>query len=295
MDLKSPKESDNNVKNNVFVCANESLNVKEKNSSISSVLAPTIPQQQPIISSTTLGSIKKTAELVQQIESIVTSTTNDNVIRSEPSSLSSSSSSSLSNRKGSTTIPIPEPTVIINSVPSLKNLTEDCLETQQKLYLNNNNNNSNKSNFNYYTHSTTSTTKTTTKTKNTTIPSLLSSSSPKMHLKPNVHPKIFLQQSKSLAIDCPSTSNCISNNSNDVSSSGSNNNGRPIYPNCPFSPYASPTNSPRSNRKRQPLKESRRVSIEKNGLYIQLNQYKLMDSIGQVSNYYIIKVYFKYV
>lgn len=62
----------------------------------------------------------------------------------------------------------------------------------------------------------------------------------------------------------------------------SNNNGRPIYPNCPFSPYGSPTGSPRSNRKRQPLKESRRVSIEKSGMYIQLNQYKLMDAIGQV-------------
>lgn len=59
-------------------------------------------------------------------------------------------------------------------------------------------------------------------------------------------------------------------------------NNRPIFPNCPFSPYNSPTNSPRSNRKRQPLKESRRVSIEKSGMYLQLNQYKLMDSIGQV-------------
>lgn len=63
---------------------------------------------------------------------------------------------------------------------------------------------------------------------------------------------------------------------------GGTNNGRPIYPNCPFSPYGSPTGSPRSNRKRQPLKESRRVSIEKTGMYIQLNQYKLMDAIGQV-------------
>lgn len=57
---------------------------------------------------------------------------------------------------------------------------------------------------------------------------------------------------------------------------------RPIYPNCPFSPYVSPTGSPRTNRKRQPLRESRRVSIEKSGMYLQLNQYKLMDSIGQV-------------
>lgn len=84
----------------------------------------------------------------------------------------------------------------------------------------------------------------------------------KMHLKTNAnHHKLTLLQSKSFAVD-----------------------NRPIYPNCPFSPYASPTNSPRSNRKRQPLKESRRVSIEKTGMYIQLNQYKLMGSIGQVRN-----------
>ncbi|GJQ85942.1 hypothetical protein Trydic_g21790 [Trypoxylus dichotomus] len=55
------------------------------------------------------------------------------------------------------------------------------------------------------------------------------------------------------------------------------------------SPYSSPTNSPRTNRKRQPLRESRRVSIEKSGMYIQLNQYKLMDSIGQGS-YGIVKL-----
>lgn len=67
-----------------------------------------------------------------------------------------------------------------------------------------------------------------------------------------------------------------------VGGGASNSNGRPIYPNCPFSPYGSPSGSPRSNRKRQPLKESRRVSIEKSGMYIQLNQYKLMDAIGQV-------------
>lgn len=60
---------------------------------------------------------------------------------------------------------------------------------------------------------------------------------------------------------------------------------KPIFPNCQFSPYNSPNHSPRSNRKRQPLRESRRVSIEKSGTYLQLNQYKLMDSIGQVNIY----------
>lgn len=53
---------------------------------------------------------------------------------------------------------------------------------------------------------------------------------------------------------------------------------RPIYPNIPYSPYS----SPRTVRRKSPLKESRRVSIDKCGSYQQLNQYKLIDSIGQV-------------
>lgn len=53
---------------------------------------------------------------------------------------------------------------------------------------------------------------------------------------------------------------------------------RPIYPNIPYSPYS----SPRAVRRKSPLKESRRVSIDKCGSYQQLNQYKLIDSIGQV-------------
>lgn len=58
---------------------------------------------------------------------------------------------------------------------------------------------------------------------------------------------------------------------------------RPIYPSLNFSPYASPFSSPRSGRKRAPLRESRRVSIEQNGSFLFLNQYKLMDEIGQVN------------
>lgn len=54
---------------------------------------------------------------------------------------------------------------------------------------------------------------------------------------------------------------------------------RPIYPDVPYSPYS----SPRSVRRRPPLKESRRVSIDKSGSFLQLNQYRLMDSIGQVT------------
>lgn len=58
---------------------------------------------------------------------------------------------------------------------------------------------------------------------------------------------------------------------------------RPIYPNVPYSPYGSPYGSPRSGRRRVPLRESRRISIEQTGSFLQLNQYKLMDQIGQVS------------
>ncbi|EFN77577.1 hypothetical protein EAI_09667, partial [Harpegnathos saltator] len=55
---------------------------------------------------------------------------------------------------------------------------------------------------------------------------------------------------------------------------------RPIYPYCPYSPYGSPQSSPR-NRKR-PLRESRRVSIDNRQGDIKLNQYKLLDDIGQL-------------
>lgn len=58
---------------------------------------------------------------------------------------------------------------------------------------------------------------------------------------------------------------------------------RPIYPNVPYSPYGSPFGSPTGRRRRAPLRESRRVSIDKTGSFLQLNQYKLMDQIGQVS------------
>lgn len=53
---------------------------------------------------------------------------------------------------------------------------------------------------------------------------------------------------------------------------------RPIYPNLTYSPYS----SPRCVRK--PAKESRLISLEKNGSFLQLNQYKLMDQIGAVSS-----------
>jgi hypothetical protein len=65
-------------------------------------------------------------------------------------------------------------------------------------------------------------------------------------------------------------------------SSLDNNHPRPIYANLPYSPYNSPFGSPRTGRRRVPLRESRRVSIEKTGSFLQLNQYKLLDQIGQV-------------
>lgn len=57
---------------------------------------------------------------------------------------------------------------------------------------------------------------------------------------------------------------------------------RPIYPNVPYSPYGSPYGSPRFGRRRTPLRESSRISIEQSGSFLQLNQYKLLDQIGQV-------------
>ncbi|XP_076231244.1 uncharacterized protein LOC143177266 [Calliopsis andreniformis] len=56
---------------------------------------------------------------------------------------------------------------------------------------------------------------------------------------------------------------------------------RPIYPYCPYSPYGSPQGSPRNRRR--PLRESRRVSIDNRQGAFQLNQYKLLDTIGQGS------------
>ncbi|KAK9300020.1 hypothetical protein QLX08_007140 [Tetragonisca angustula] len=62
---------------------------------------------------------------------------------------------------------------------------------------------------------------------------------------------------------------------------------RPIYPYCPCSPYGSPQGSPGSRRK--PPRESRRVSIDSQHGALQLNQYKLLDNIGQGS-YGIVKL-----
>lgn len=62
---------------------------------------------------------------------------------------------------------------------------------------------------------------------------------------------------------------------------------KPIYPNLPYSPYSSPCSSPRVKRK--PLKETKRVSSEQNGDFVQLNQYKLQGVVGQGS-YGIVKL-----
>ncbi|KAK2582553.1 hypothetical protein KPH14_004844 [Odynerus spinipes] len=62
---------------------------------------------------------------------------------------------------------------------------------------------------------------------------------------------------------------------------------RPIYPYCPYSPYGSPQGSPRNRRR--PLRESRRVSIDNTQGGLQLNQYRLLNNIGQGS-YGIVKL-----
>lgn len=74
----------------------------------------------------------------------------------------------------------------------------------------------------------------------------------------------------------------------------SNSDNRPIYPNVPYSPYGSPYNSPRSNRRKTPLRESRRISIERSGSFLQLNQYKLMDQIGQVRMFSLLLYIFMF-
>lgn len=53
-------------------------------------------------------------------------------------------------------------------------------------------------------------------------------------------------------------------------------------PGCMGEGAESPGGSPRTVRRRPPLRESRRVSIDASGSYLQLNQYKLMEPIGQV-------------
>jgi hypothetical protein len=63
----------------------------------------------------------------------------------------------------------------------------------------------------------------------------------------------------------------------------SNNDTRPIYPHLPYSPYGSPTTSPRVRRK--PLRETTRVNSinSETGEFVQLNQYKVEGAIGQVT------------
>ncbi|XP_076452466.1 uncharacterized protein LOC143288077 isoform X2 [Babylonia areolata] len=62
---------------------------------------------------------------------------------------------------------------------------------------------------------------------------------------------------------------------------------RPIIPALPYSPYASPTASPRLRR--QPTMETHRVSVSDGDGYTQLNQYRLKDEIGKGS-YGIVKL-----
>lgn len=70
-----------------------------------------------------------------------------------------------------------------------------------------------------------------------------------------------------------------SNDTHTVSSIGE---GRPIYPSLPYSPFCSPSSSPRLTRHQQP-KESRKVHLESHPNYEQLNHYRLKGEIGQGS------------
>ncbi|CAG0916905.1 unnamed protein product [Notodromas monacha] len=63
---------------------------------------------------------------------------------------------------------------------------------------------------------------------------------------------------------------------------------RTIYPNVPYSPYGSPSCSPRFAR-RKPLRSTQTVSMECKDGYTQLNQYRLKEDIGQGS-YGIVKL-----
>lgn len=102
---------------------------------------------------------------------------------------------------------------------------------------------------------------------------------------PNTHPTYLpphirnLPKTQSLDLGDSEMPSTLLANTKQASSFDQN---RSIYPNAPYSPYGSPFGSPR-NRRRGPLRESRRISIEQSGSFLQLNQYKLMDQIGQVS------------
>lgn len=112
--------------------------------------------------------------------------------------------------------------------------------------------------------------------------------------RPNIPPHIrILPKTQSLDLVDDPTDDDVANNQTKPSEATPSASGmlpkyqsldqtRPIYPNVPYSPYGSPYGSPRSGRRRPPLRESRRVSIEQTGSFLQLNQYKLMDQIGQV-------------
>lgn len=68
--------------------------------------------------------------------------------------------------------------------------------------------------------------------------------------------------------------------------------GRPIYPSLPFSPFCSPSSSPRLQR-HQP-KECRKVTYESHPDYEQLNHYRLKGEIGQVSTYFVVPIIYNY-
>ena len=106
--------------------------------------------------------------------------------------------------------------------------------------------------------------------------------------KDNIEKQTSEKQSHKQAIE--KTSGSVSSENTPVLSPTSSfppysnsNDSRPIYPHLPFSPYGSPSTSPRVRRR--PLRETTRVNSinDQSGDYVQLNQYKLEGAIGQVS------------
>ncbi|KAG8182334.1 hypothetical protein JTE90_028179 [Oedothorax gibbosus] len=77
----------------------------------------------------------------------------------------------------------------------------------------------------------------------------------------------------------PRVEYCRKNDTHTVSGNGE---GRPIYPSLPYSPFCSPTSSPRLPRHHKP-KECRKIYLESHPNYEQLNHYRLKGEIGQGS------------
>lgn len=96
-----------------------------------------------------------------------------------------------------------------------------------------------------------------------------------------------LQDPQQPAAENPRDSKAVSANKTEpVTSTAVTSSPRPICPNLPYSPSC----SPRFARRRPPLRECRVSvnvqSLDDQNVHQKLNQYKLIDSIGQVNTTY---------